>query len=375
MIKKNIIVAPIFSCYITRLFFISTFLVLISLTCLICLFDFIDLLRRITTRPNVSTIIITQITLLHIPFFSMEVLPFSVLLGGILCFWHLTKTSELVVARAAGISAWQFLTAPVACAILIGVFATLLGSPLSSALYHRAENLDKLYLRTNNASFYLGSDSFWIRQSDPQNGPMAVAILHAQKVQLKQSLLTMYNITVLRLNKDGKLITRIDAPNGSLVPGHWILNRTETVQPNNFLRSTGRLLLPTTLTIERIEESFSSPDTFSIWTLPSFITMLDQSGFSSTRYRIRFQSLLALPALTGTMTLIAASFSMRPSRYGGVIPMISAGILAGFLLFIIAKVADQFGNSGILPAVIAAWTPTLTGFCFAVSLLLHLEDG
>ena len=153
------------------------------------------------------------------------------------------------------------------------------------------------------------------------------------------------------------------------------MNRTETVQPNNFLRSTGRLLLPTTLTIERIEESFSSPDTFSIWTLPSFITMLDQSGFSSTRYRIRFQSLLALPALTGTMTLIAASFSMRPSRYGGVIPMISAGILAGFLLFIIAKVADQFGNSGILPAVIAAWTPTLTGFCFAVSLLLHLEDG
>ncbi|MBO6037255.1 MAG: LPS export ABC transporter permease LptG [Acetobacter sp.] len=375
MTKNFIITAPIFSYYITRRFFISTFVMLASLTGLICLFDFIDLLRRITTKPHVSPLVITQITLLHIPFFSMKVLPFSVLLGGIVCFWHFTKTSELIVARAAGISAWQFLTAPVACALLMGALATMLGSPISSTLYHRAENLDRLYLRTNNTPFYLGNDSFWVRQSDPQNGPAAVAILHAQKVQLKHSLLTLYDITLFRLNKDGQLITRIDAPSGSLAHGHWILNHTETVQPNSFLHATGRFLLPTNLTLKRIEESFSSPDTFSIWTLPRFITMLDQSGFSSIRHRIRFQSLLALPALTGTMTLIAASFSMRPSRYGGIVPMIGAGVFTGFLLFIIAKISEQFGNSGILPAVIAAWTPTLTGFCFAVSLLLHLEDG
>ncbi len=59
----------------------------------------------------------------------MEIMPFAVLLGGILAFWRLTRSSELVVARAAGISAWQFLAAPVLCAIALGTFATAAVTP------------------------------------------------------------------------------------------------------------------------------------------------------------------------------------------------------------------------------------------------------
>ena len=47
----------------------------------------------------------------------MQILPFAVLLGGILCFWRLTRSSELIVARAAGVSAWEFLAAPTLCAL------------------------------------------------------------------------------------------------------------------------------------------------------------------------------------------------------------------------------------------------------------------
>lgn len=55
--------------------------------------------------------------------------------------------------------------------------------------------------------------------------------------------------------------------------------------------------------------------------------------------------------------------------------MIGSGVAAGFLLFTVSKVAEQFGNSGALPPMLAAWAPTLAGLCLAVSLLLHLEDG
>ena len=54
----------------------------------------------------------------------MQILPFAVLLGGMLCFWRLTRSSELIVARAAGISAWEFLAAPTLCALLFGAIAT-----------------------------------------------------------------------------------------------------------------------------------------------------------------------------------------------------------------------------------------------------------
>ena len=74
------------------------------------------------------------------PYVAMQILPFAILLGGILCFWRLTRSSELIVARAAGISAWEFLTAPTLCAFLFGVVATALVSPVSSVMLARAES-------------------------------------------------------------------------------------------------------------------------------------------------------------------------------------------------------------------------------------------
>ena len=75
------------------------------------------------------------------------------------------------------------------------------------------------------------------------------------------------------------------------------------------------------------------------------------------------------------MALVSAGFSMRPSRRGGVARMIGSGVAAGFTLFVISKVAEEFGQSGALPAALAAWAPAGAGLMLSVALLLHLEDG
>ncbi len=136
-----------------------------------------------------------------------------------------------------------------------------------------------------------------------------------------------------------------------------------------------RSSLPTDLTVARVQESFAPPDTLSVWALPGFIALLERSGFSAIRHRLHFQSLLALPLLAGTMCLLAAGFSMRPSRRGGVAQMIGSGVAAGFALFVVSKVAEEFGQSGALPPALAAWAPAAAGLLLAVALLLHLEDG
>jgi lipopolysaccharide export system permease protein len=133
--------------------------------------------------------------------------------------------------------------------------------------------------------------------------------------------------------------------------------------------------LPTDLTVSRVQESFASPDTLSFWKLPDFIALLDRSGFSSIRHRLHFQALLALPLLCSTMALVAAGFSMRPARRGGVAKMIASGVTTGFALFVVSKIAEEFGQTGALPVVLAAWVPAVSGTMLALALLLHTEDG
>ncbi|WP_264821252.1 LptF/LptG family permease, partial [Acetobacter cerevisiae] len=231
------------------------------------------------------------------------------------------------------------------------------------------------YLRPGGGPLSLSSGSLWLRQADSQYDPKGVAILHARGVQLEKGILHIHDVSVFRLDRNDKLVMRIESPDGILGDRVWELKSAQTVRPNEILHPLGQMNLPTDLTVARVQESFSSPETLSVWALPSFIALLDRSGFSSIRHRIHFQSLLALPMLAGTMALVAAGFSMRPTRRGGVAQMIGSGVAAGFLLFTVSKVAEQFGNSGALPPVLAAWAPTVAGLCLAISLLLHLEDG
>jgi lipopolysaccharide export system permease protein len=363
------------SIYIARQFSTSVIAMLLALSGLVAMFDFIELLRRSTTKPDATFTLVSEIAALRLPYIAMQILPFAVLLGGILCFWRLTRSSELIVARAAGISAWEFLTAPTLCAFLFGAIATAAVSPVSSVMLARAETLDNTYLKTGGGPLALTGGQLWLRQSDRGLSPQGVAIIHAHGVELHGKRLTASEVSVFRLDGRDRLLTRIEATEATLGAGAWQLRNARAIRPEEMPEPPTSMTLPTDLTVARVQESFASPDTLSIWALPDFIALLDRSGFSSIRHRLHFQALLALPLLAATMALVSAGFSMRPARRGGVAQMIGSGVAAGFALFVVSKMAEEFGQSGALPVSLAAWAPAASGLMLAVALLLHTEDG
>ena len=363
------------SLYIARQFTIAVLSMLTALSMIVSLFDFIELLRRSATRPEATFGLVTEIAGLRLPYVAMQILPFAVLLGGILAFWRLTRSSELIVARAAGVSAWQFLSAPLACAVLLGVVATGGISPLSSAMLARAESLDNQFLRSGGGPSALAGGQLWLRQADHELNAAGVAIIHSRTVEMKGDRLVAHDVSGFRLDGSDRLLERLEASQATLGRGIWTLTDTRRMLPDHMPQPVGTVTFPTDLTVSRVQDSFASPDTLSVWTLPDFIGLLERSGFSAIRHRLHFQALLALPLLAGTMALVSAGFSMRATRRGGVAQMIGSGVAAGFSLFVISKVAEEFGQSGALPAGLAAWAPAGAGLMLAVALLLHLEDG
>src|SRR5579875_1829301 len=188
------------SFYVARQFVLAVLAMTAALSGLVSLFDFIELLRRAATKPDATFGLVTEIAGLRLPYVAMQILPFAVLLGGILAFWRLTRSSELIVARAAGVSAWHFLSASLASALVLGGFATAAVSPLSSVMFARAENLDNTYLRTGGGPLALAGGQLWLRQSDRGIDPQGVAILHSLGVSLQKNRLTANDVSVFRLN-------------------------------------------------------------------------------------------------------------------------------------------------------------------------------
>jgi lipopolysaccharide export system permease protein len=373
---------PTLTLYVARGFLGATMLMLAALTGLVALFDFIELLRRAATRPNVGFDIPATIAALRLPFVAMQILPFAILLGGIVAFWRLTRSSELIVARAAGISAWGFLTGPAVVALLLGTLAVTSVSPLSSLLLARAERMDQTFLRTGGGLTSLAGGRLWLRQADRELDPQGVAILTGRPVAAQPADpragprgFALQAVTAWRLSGGDRPLSRIEAPRARLIQGRWLLEDAVVFGPDRRPAPPVLVELPTELTPDRIEDSFASPETLSFWSLPEFIAVLEEAGFSAVRHRIQFQSLLAMPILALAMALLAAGFSMRHSRRGGVSQMIAGGIAAGFALFVVDRVSNEFGEAGSLPVLLAAWAPTVAGLLLSLALLLHLEDG
>ena len=220
-----------------------------------------------------------------------------------------------------------------------------------------------------------------LSSSTPKNKTMSNNATPTNRVILLSLAHSMYDgqvaneVSVFRLNGLDRLLVRLEATTATLQDGQWLLENTRRMLPDHLPEQVGTQRLPTDLTVGRVQDSFASPDTLSVWALPDFIGLLERSGFSAIRHKLHFQALLALPLLAGTMALVSAGFSMRATRRGGVAQMIGSGVAAGFALFVVSKVAEEFGQSGALPAALAAWAPAGAGLLLSIALLLHLEDG
>jgi len=359
-----------FFLYIARQFFAWCSGVFLSMLSIVFILDYVELIRRAGTKPDASLMVLLEMAALKQPYMAQQIMPFAILFGTMLAFWRLTRSHELVVARAAGISAWQFLMPPLMGAFLVGVAVVTVFNPIASVMQASYEQLENRVLRSGSAQLTLSRSGLWLRQSDGQGNQ---AIVHANGFLVQQRALQ--DVMILFLTDDTKLVRRIDAKEALLKNGAWDVIDGNEWEPGKALRPFEHIDITTNLTTRKIQDSFASPETMSFWELPGFISLLDNSGFSSQRHRLYFNALLARPFLYAAMVLIAASFSLRMQRRGGATLMIAAGVASGFALYFMSDVVFALGLSATIPIALAAWTPTGVTWLLGTSLLLHLEDG
>lgn len=357
------------SFYLARQFLFWVFAVLVVFAMTAFVFDTIELLRRAAGKPNTTIDIVLRMAVLKLPHLTQELVPFVVLSAALMTFFRLTRSHELTVARASGVSVWQFMLPALAIALLIGGLKITVFNPLTSAFYANFERLEAGFLRGRTSLLAMSSTGLWLRQVDGDTN----AVIHALRVSSQD--LELFEVTMFNFAERDRFVSRIDAASARLEPGAWRLREAWTTGPGRPSRFSAELSLPTDMTLERIQESFASPETISFWELPQFIAMLESAGFSAKRHRLHLHRLLSTPLVLLAMVLIAATFALRPPRRGGGPALVAAGIATGFLFYFLNNLVSALGEGATLPVVLAAWTPGGIWALAGLSMLLHLEDG
>jgi lipopolysaccharide export system permease protein len=334
---------------------------------LVVMIDYIELMRRSASIPNVPAWVVAATSLYRVPQMAERLLPFSILIGAMVAYLNLSRRNELVVARAAGISAWQFVAPAMAAAFAVGIVAAAVYNPLAAGMGERAKQLEESIF---------GSDS-------PRGPGTPLAV--RQRSDTGQSILqanasrdqgaSLSGVTVFTFTSEGRFLERIEAESAKLEPGYWRLENARIYSTGAPPREVSPYTLKTNLTAEQIRESFATPETVSFWQLPLYIELAERAGLVAAAYRLQYQSLLARPFMLAAMVLMASAVSLRFFRFGGVQKMILGGVSGGFLLYVLAKVTEDLSKAELMSPVAAAWSPVLIGALTGIVVLLHQEDG
>lgn len=341
---------------------------MLIISSVIVLIDFVELGQRLELAFTRTA----QLVSMKSPAVMVLVAPFMLLFGTLAAFVALNRRSELVAMRAAGVSAWRFIMPAATLAFLFGVLTVGVLNPVTASLTDRFER--------ERGAISAGATTaepkaVWLRQGDEHSQ----TVIHARSranvrpaVVLKDVTFYMFNLAP---NGDMNFSRRIEAREAQLTAGAWRLIEVDEAMPGAGARRYETMLVPTLIADGRDVEQFSSPDAVSFWDLPRTIQQTERAGFSTLGYRLRLHQLLAMPLLFAAMSILAAAFSLRLMRLGGLAALATSGVALGFVFFFLNEFSLALGQAEVIPLFAAAWAPPLLALLSGLTLLCYTEDG
>lgn len=355
--------------YIVKNFFKNLGLCALGIGVIIALFDVLELLRRMLTHPSLEMSSVIEILLLRLPSELQKMLPFIILAAAMLTLTKLNGRREIVIMRSCGISIGQMLGGLSIAIFCFGIINITLFDSIRATFTERLYSLEDKLFGSTRSTMSVNASGLWLKETfgDEER------LFHAQKVDLKRG--EFNNVTMFAFDKTNTFLGRLDVNRAIIDDKKWHLSTVQFINQEGVQTHQAALTLPTDLTLKKIRESNAEPHTLPLWSLASFIKILEKSGLSTLSYRMHFHKIMAQVGLFFVMILIAAGFCLRSSRTAKTSHLVSICLLVGLLFHFLTDFLYALGLGERLPPLVATWLPVFMGACLSLALLLHVEHG
>src|ERR1700759_1729293 len=182
--------------YFAGRFVVSALGVFASIFVLLVL-DYIEMVRKTSGLASAPPIMVAETSLFRVPQLLEKMMPFCVLIGAMTCYLALSRRLELVVARAAGVSAWQFIAPALASALLLGVLATAGYNPMSANLRELSKRMEAELFGGAAGGGVQDAAGFWINQIN-EDGQVIINAARSERQGARLTGLTLFRFDTVR---------------------------------------------------------------------------------------------------------------------------------------------------------------------------------
>jgi LPS export ABC transporter permease LptG/LPS export ABC transporter permease LptF len=347
--------------YISRLYMRIIGLSFMALLGIFYIATFLDKTDKLF-KGEASTGMVVQLLAYMTPQFVYYVIPIGALLSVLVTFGLLSKSSELTVMKACGISLYRAALPLIALSLVWTLVLFGLEQEIMARANRQAEILDAR-IRNLPTKTFNPLNRRWVVGRDG-------SIYHYKYFDSEQRV--MHSLSIYSTAEDAWRLTRQTFATRVQFRGEW---RGFNGWTQEFLPTSAGAWQPFAERSIAMEppEYFESEqpiaDLMTVAQLREHIEELRHSGFNVIPATVELQRKVAFPFVTLVMTLVALPFGITMGRRGTLYGIGLAIVLAlGYWLLFSVFLA--IGRTGLLSPALAAWTPNIIVVGCAIYLLL-----
>lgn len=352
--------------YTAKMFLVRSLGFLAGLVLILMTLDLLGESGRILAPAGNTEADLWRYVSLRVPQIISLFLPFSVLLGTLITLATLNQNSEVVIFKAAGISAHQIL-APLMVAAL-GVAA------LNFAFNERVVVKANAALDRWKANDYVkvAGDAPLVTESWVRGGD---DLFHAQTVTGTGSATTLRDVTIYERN-GGRLTDIVRAAAARPVGDGWRLTSARRFDVARGVETPTRQTLDfmSGVTPAQFTTVSINPDYVPFWDLLGDIREQRLAGKPVANLVAAANHKLSGPLSAVLMPLLGAVAAFGLARSGRLFVRAVFGMALGFAFFVADNFMVAMGNFGTVPPILAAWAPFMLFFLIGETVLLRTEE-
>lgn len=360
--------------YIGRMYLRVFALTFIALVGIFQISTFIDLSDKLF-KGTATAAMLAQYMWYETPQYVYWCIPLSVLIGVLVTVGILTRTSELIVMRACGISLYRAAAPLLAFAVLAGGVLFVFEENVLAYSNRRADALRHVIRGGTPRTFDI-LDRRWIvgRKGEIYN----YVYFDPRRTELNGFSVFRFAPKAWRLQS--REFYRTVTFNGHATG----FEQTVGWQARDgWVREFDRQLTERLYrTVDRADMFVEPPQFFmteqtdaermTYGQLKRYIVELRASGINVTDYEVELHRKVSFPWVTIIMTLIAVPFAVTTGRRGAMYG-IGLGIVLALVYWVTMSVFGAIGASGVIHPILAAWAPNIVFATSAAYLLLTVR--
>jgi lipopolysaccharide export system permease protein len=344
--------------YVARLLLGRFIVLLAGLAALMLLLKFLADSDQVFAASDDALHALSFYMVLQLPDVLVELIPVAALLAGLVTFAELSRHSELTAIYAGGLSKARLAIAILPLVALIGTFQFLIEDQARPAA--RAE------LRAWGIGDYDPANdeaaAIWVRRGSE--------ILRIHKIDPRHR--ELQGVTIFQRDADGNLVAKIEAARAVAEGGSWMLHDAVRSQVGSAVAEVAaRMPWFGDLAPADLELLATSPQEMPLVDLLRVVSHPDLGSQPAYRYQTWLNERLASPVTTAMLLFLTVALARPPRGRATQGMVIAVGIGIGFLLWTFDGIVLNFGDLGLLPPLLAAWTPVPVIAAIAGSIVLR----